>query len=93
MHRGCRRERGPVWRLSILGDPGLETPAGTQEERVLEQVWAEAFVLEPRGQGALQSTSRARRVHQKPHKCAHMLPDDRNVPGSVNFLFSLKPQQ
>lgn len=57
MHRGCRRERGPVWRLSILGDPVLETPADTQEERVMEQVWAEAFVLEPRGQGALQSTS------------------------------------
>jgi len=46
-----------MWRLSSLGVPVLETPADMQEERVMEQVWAEAFVLEPSGQGALQSTS------------------------------------
>lgn len=46
-----------MWRLPTLGVPVLETPADTQEERATEQVWAEAFMLEPSGQGALQSTS------------------------------------
>lgn len=90
---GAAGRGGYARRLSILGVPGLETPGDPWEGRVTEQVWAEAFVFQPPGRGGLQSAARARRVCPKPHKGVHVLEDDKNVPGSANFLFSLKPQQ